>query len=970
MGSNAVDVPSPRSKPPKRRNLLKTKVLPILTQGSDSRSAVAKKPRAICPEIANPDKSQRYDGKTRRIFNVALSQRTTPRLHQKATTAIALCCRVIAFYVVWPFGFGLTGGPTAYGSDRGLTQGAWGLGDHDAPLEVNANVPDRFQKHSGEASESWMLTLGVGSYAYLEHVLPPSYVVPALKATVWVRSDRTPLHFRVRVILPASGSSPRPITAWLDGDSEYGTAGQWQQLVAHDLALKLQRQVRSLRLQFGPSVSSEGAYIDRAAVNVYAGKGRVRVWLDDLGLEGSVGGPEKNEDEPIRLASAESDLPNIDGPRELGIQLRGSLWLVRGRPFFPRIADIRGHAVHSTQHEWQAIHDRGWNTVWTDSATTEQIVHDIRERSLLLIGPPPVDGSALWPLPQSAPVLAWHVPTSGNPTATSRAQTITQLRRAAPESRRPLLADDDAFLDAHKDNRDTDVMAFRRVAWGSSFPLQRWTNWLSDRNSDRLSKTPFLVSLGTAPSIPALQQARRGGFDGSTPCVSLEALRQLVRWSLAAGANGIVSNLDAETLDSRNQQRAFDVWELLNLELDLIDPWLAADQPRQTIASSAANIRYLVLQTDRSVLAVPLLPLQDSEHVPPIWQDKGVSVTIPYNSSSAVAYEMVGDTLRPMHAMHGPGGVRVESAKFSPSQMILVTSEPIVLTHVRRQLASHCDRRLELLARVYRDEAQRVDAISHRIGPILSEPEAVRRWARASAQLGVQADEARARGEKTFAMQRYELATTALARGTRAAWQVVAESLPQPTASPGGLLFDTLPVHQSLLKRLETSRLGAELVPGGDMESLERLTQSGWKHWQSRDAGSPSQVLVSVHGDRPRQGQYCLRMEATPHIVSSSKQEVSSAWIQTPSIHQHASGLVLLHGWLRIERLVQGHDGLLIYDSIAGPSMGLRYYEGSEWQEFSLYRFVNEGESVQMTLALTGPGKVDFDDISVTRIEP
>ncbi|MDA0659046.1 MAG: hypothetical protein O3C60_09385 [Planctomycetota bacterium] len=861
--------------------------------------------------------------------------------------------------------------PTACGSERGLTQGAWGLGDHDASLEVHANGPDRRQKHSGEASESWTLSLGVGSYAYLEHVLPPSYVVPELKATVWVRSDRTPLQFRVRVTLPASGTSPQPLTVWLDGDSEYAVTGRWQELVANDLPLKLQRQVRSLRLQYGPSVSSEGAYIDRAAVNVYSGKGRIRVWLDDLGLEGSIGGPEKNEeDEPIRLASAETNVPNLEGPRELGVQLRGSLWLARGRPFFPRVADIRTQAGPPLPWDWREISGRGWNSVWTSAETTEQTLHDVRDSSLLLVGPPPVAPSPLWPLPESAPVLAWHVPSSGSVPSKNNSQTIAQLRQVAPESRRPLVAHDDTILATHEARRNTDVLTFRRVAYGTSFPLQRWASWISDRNSAPLSKAPFLVSLGTSPSIPAMQQARRAGFDGPTPCISFEGLRQLVRWSLAVGANGIVSSLDTEPLNERSQQRTLDVWELVNLELELIDPWLSADQPRQTISSSVASIRYLVLQTDRSVLAVPLLPLQDAEHLPPIWQDKEISVTIPYNSSSAIAYELVGDTLRPMRSMHRPGGLHVTAAKFSPSQIILVTSEPIVLTHARRQLASQCDRRLELLARVYRDEAQRIADITQQIKSILPEPDTVDRWARASAQLGVQADDARARGEKTLAMQRYEVATTALARGTRAAWQIMSESLPQPTASPGGLVFDTLPVHQSLLKRLETSHLGAELVPGGDMESLERLTQSGWKHWQSRESGSLSQVLVSVHGDRPRQGQRCLRMEATPSTTSGSVDATPNVWVQTPSIGQGNSGLVLFHGWLRVESPVQGHDGFLIYDSIAGPSMGLRYYGGNEWQEFSLYRFVNPGESIQMTLALTGPGKVDIDEISVTRIAP
>jgi hypothetical protein len=61
-------------------------------------------------------------------------------------------------------------------------------------------------------------------------------------------------------------------------------------------------------------------------------------------------------------------------------------------------------------------------------------------------------------------------------------------------------------------------------------------------------------------------------------------------------------------------------------------------------------------------------------------------------------------------------------------------------------------------------------------------------------------------------------------------------------------------------------------------------------------------------------------------------------------------------------------DGALLYDSAGGEALGVRMTgETKGWKKYTLYRRVPPSGSVNVTLALTGMGKVYFDEV---RIEP
>ncbi len=135
---------------------------------------------------------------------------------------------------------------------------------------------------------------------------------------MWVKADRAGLQILVRAVLPRS-QDPRkggPLTTLLAG-SGYTQVGSWQQLQIDNLPQRIERQLRVLRTQFGPSVDAREAYIDQVVLNAYGGPGTTNVWIDDLELTGAVGGAAVSNTAPPAAAPNDANTGREPWPNPL-----------------------------------------------------------------------------------------------------------------------------------------------------------------------------------------------------------------------------------------------------------------------------------------------------------------------------------------------------------------------------------------------------------------------------------------------------------------------------------------------------------------------------------------------------------------------------------------------------------------------------------------------------------------------------
>ncbi len=94
--------------------------------------------------------------------------------------------------------------------------------------------------------------------------------------------------------------------------------------------------------------------------------------------------------------------------------------------------------------------------------------------------------------------------------------------------------------------------------------------------------------------------------------------------------------------------------------------------------------------------------------------------------------------------------------------------------------------------------------------------------------------------------------------------------------------------------------------------------------------------------------------------------EAPPLWIVSSPIPLQAGQIVRIQGWAWVpEPVTATADGLLIFDSAAGPTMARRIGQTSGWQKFTLYRAATATGPMSLTFALAGVGDAWIDDVTV-----
>jgi hypothetical protein len=255
----------------------------------------------------------------------------------------------------------------------------------------------------------------------------------------------------------------------------------------------------------------------------------------------------------------------------------------------------------------------------------------------------------------------------------------------------------------------------------------------------------------------------------------------------------------------------------------------------------------------------------------------------------------------------------------------------------------------------------------------------------------------------------------------RAQWETAVKRLDFASASPYAVSYQTLPQHYRLESRLGELSLGANLLRDGDFEGKSRQVFSkpngdevelpqGWSVQQAtldsvdleaglidskiakvtlppkkpdpkRDIYRPSSMSRIPEKSDPLQpdlGESCLRLMVTAKDVntpSGKKMYAPSLLdrtflaVHSPPVRVQPGTWVRISGWYYIAQPLRGSaDGLLIYDSAGGESLGVRATDITQgWKQFRLYRRVPDSGTIWVSMVLTAMGQAFIDDL---KIEP
>ena len=198
-----------------------------------------------------------------------------------------------------------------------------------------------------------------------------------------------------------------------------------------------------------------------------------------------------------------------------------------------------------------------------------------------------------------------------------------------------------------------------------------------------------------------------------------DQLRLLVYAAMASGTRGLCFESDSPltATDEATRLRAMTL-ELLNLELQLVEPWAAAGtavanvpgviirqaimpgqqnltpQQQQAIAevwfvaanTDQAEISGVVLQVDRGHLLLPLWASASGQYVPGQSAGNGISFIVPGVPEANDVNEITLGGLRPLRHQRVTGGLRVNLDELGVTSIVLITQDPIVLSSLTQRL--------------------------------------------------------------------------------------------------------------------------------------------------------------------------------------------------------------------------------------------------------------------------------------------
>ncbi|MCG8449520.1 MAG: hypothetical protein MI725_08075 [Pirellulales bacterium] len=807
----------------------------------------------------------------------------------------------------------------------------------------------------GGGSEHVRLTCPAGTSAQLAYQVPPAPVIDELRISTSVMCNRPGVRLGATVVLPRSRNpaTGMPMELLLLGGLA-DQAGNWQKLVLDDVAKAVQRQTRVARMQHGGNLDEREAYLSGVVLLAPGGQGITDLLVDRIEVYGVV---------------------RFDSTREVSSSTSAAGGHpTAGRPAGP-VAQSKDQSESNSEAlriiQWQGeplatLAQLGFDGVRMGRLPTQEESRQARQYGLSLICPPPTPQqlSAEGLGEEFSAVSVWELGEQLSPDELELAHRWQQLlKRHDPQENRPALIS--AQLYTREASRIADVVLLQRELLHSDLSMRDYSTWLTRHQRLTRPGTPIWTSVETQLGTDAAQQ-----LAALCPAVAEEtsaSYAQIVAMTSAAfGAKCrgfcFQSHSSLAENDPGARRRALTL-ELVNIRLGLAKPWLTKGKLLAGARSTLPDLSALVFQVERSHLLVPVLWSDNLHSVEPSETQGPVSFVVPGVAESSEAYllTMVG----PQRLRHQrvTGGIRVSVDKLPHDAFLLLTDDQQAFSQVARYLRRKGPRaariRRELVAMRLQDSVR----VAQQLGSSVAVANQLQ------SQLGQAQRELQACDRHLLTGKNFELAykqamaaEQTLNRGER----MLRAELDPPLAFG----IATLPDQRRLQRFLSMASARENRLAGGGFEDLPAMLAAGWRHRQLPLEGVTTAVRLSP--EAPHRGTYCLELEALPANEAASATMIPTApvWITSAPISAKAGELVEITGFVRVpDALLGSVDGLQIIDSLGGAEMALRVPLARSWQPFRVLRAATADTEVTVTLALTGFGVAQVDDLQVRTVK-
>lgn len=852
----------------------------------------------------------------------------------------------------------------------------------------------------------------------LVHPLPPTVRMDETQVAVWVWSDHPGVSVSVRVRFPRqlNPRTSKPLVVSITGDQHRG-GGQYQRLAVklddREFASSMRRVRDVAQRQLGiRNVNDQGAYLDQITIHLTE---EARTWnlaLDDLELRPVVTPPDLETGQ---------DTESYAGSR---IRIGDDRILLDHQPLFPLFMPYHGEQP-------PVLASSLCNVIWVPDYLDQELLQKCAEAGLGVMATPPQpdfarespDDTGLAPFGANTdPVLLWMLDARIPADQVEHAATWAEMVRDADRHReRPILAD--VMANEREFHRSVDFLGVSRSILHSSVTPQTYLETLEQRRRLSLPGKPMFTLIPTEPS-PEWLNTR---FAGATvPVVEPEQIWMLANAALAAGYKGLgyltYQSLEGNAVGVEERRRAI---EIQNFRIRLIEPWLATGKVLLTLpvqvgpssvtregkklsplasrwdvrpladdqspeAQAASKIRATALECDQGLIILVNWLDQESQYQPGAMNANDVYLLL--NRNIVHAWELTTTSLREHTLEVTPvaGGTQIRLKQFDQSAVILISKDQLAEEVIRKRVEQYRPVASKAWAGLARAKLSRVRAVHEELVSLVPREFKVahaERFLRQASYYVDQCEKALLADRLTEVEQHAVSAMLNLRHLQSAYWSQAVAPLTSPVASPHAICFQTLPDHWRMANALQGEIQTAKsesttpvvvnesqnLLPSGEFESLKGLLDAGWHRESFQEGPLVSRAELLEPG---RSGRSCLHLSVATKGASkllATTFDEPSVRMTSPPLAVVAGQLVKIRGQVRIMKsMQQTRDGLVITDSLLGPSGSLRFQNstsGGGWQPFELIREVPQDGEFQVTIELFGLGAASLDSLQISTID-
>ena len=693
-------------------------------------------------------------------------------------------------------------------------------------------------------------------FVHYYYATPIAPVGPDTVARVWIKSFRTGIQLKARIVLPKEKDPKNPdlpLTTLIVGDT-YTKSRTWQQLSMGNVQDALAKHKPVLVAKLKGPVDTTGAYIDSLVLNVYAGPGVTETWIDDLeispvlkraddrdgpGKPGKTVGNSKRKPPLVEFSNGDLLVDQQDGEGP--------------KPFFMR-------AVRHTNTPLWALDVARFNTIWFPGEVTDETYEEAIRAKFFIVPSlplPTVDWDPARPNQGDPALLEKDAELVGKPLKRflssdavlmwdlGSGRTTEQLRRVARvadvvktyDPRKPRAVD---LWDGHNAYSSyVDAIGAHRWPLFTSLSMDRYAEWLAQRKA--LTSPGKLMWTWIQTHLPEWLIKLQTG-DANTEKFAdpigphPEQIRVLTYLALAAGYRGIGYWSDQFLADSHHGRDRLLEIAMLNAEMELLEPvLLAAHEPARWVPTGHPSVKVAIIRGPKEIIVLPIWLGKDTQFCPEQATMPALTIKIEAVPDGATPWQITPagvDEIKDVKRV--PGGTEIVIREFDTTAAIVFTSDLGPTGKVVRWQDNTRHKLARTAANWAREQAVaqfNKTLITHKNivaagGPDVREAADLLKESKCAIdRASLYTDNA----QPDMAYREARRALRPLRVLQRAHWLNAAEQLDTPTASPFAVSFYTLPKHWELARYIDPKqcRSGGNGLAHPGFELNEKVAPEG-----------------------------------------------------------------------------------------------------------------------------------------------